>query len=89
MNKGYIPPVVITKAKNTAWETLPNPTLVSAKYKEPCLFQTFSISPDASRLLYEILDNEFNNPDTKYNTHLLGIYLEFLMYTPFKWIDNS
>ncbi len=56
--------------------------------KEPCLFQDIKISPDASRLMFEILNKEWENGNTLYDTHLLGHYLECMMYCPFEWVDN-
>lgn len=86
MNRFYIPPVVESPAKNTAWENLPKDK--PKDMKNPCLFQSHSISPDASRLLFEILEKIFKDPNTEYDTWLLGYHLEMLMYTPFEWMDN-
>lgn len=85
---GYIPPIVKSLAGNQSWENLPEPTEISKRMKEPCLFQTISFSPNASLIAFEILNKEFIDDNSKYNKQILGFNLEFLMYCPFEWIDN-
>ena len=80
---GYIPPIVKSLAGNQSWENLPEPTEISKRMKEPCLFQTISFSPNASLIAFEILNKEFIDD----NSSKTRFYIIF--YTNLNWIPKN